>query len=84
MATITLNIDDSLLHRYSNKMKLEGKALSKWLETILTRELIRAKDEENGVLSTDLIIDSFHLKGPHKEVPADDMGKGAIASSKFI
>ena len=84
MATITLNLDDSLLHRYSNMMKLEGKALSKWLETMLTREHIRAKDEENGVLSTDLIIDCFHLKGPHKEVPADDMGKGAIASSKFI
>ena len=80
MATITLNIDDSLLHRYSNKMRLEGKALSKWLETMLTRELIRAKDG----FSTDLIIDSFHLKGPHKEVPADDMGKGAIASAKFI
>ena len=80
MATITLNIDDSLLHRYSNKMRLEGKALSKWLETMLTRELIRAKDGEND----DLIIDSFHLKGPHKEVPADDMGKGAIASAKFI
>ena len=76
------NIDDSLLHRYSNKMKLEGKNLSKWLETMLTRELIRAKDEENDMLSTDLIIDSFHLKGPHKEVPADDMGKGAIASAK--
>ena len=82
MATITLNIDDSLLHRYSNKMRLEGK--SKWLETMLTRELIRAKDGENDVFSTDLIIDSFHLKGPHKEVPADDMGKGAIASAKFI
>ena len=80
MATITLNIDDSLLHRYSNKMRLEGK----WLETMLTRELIRAKDGENDVFSTDLIIDSFHLKGPHKEVPADDMGKGAIASAKFI
>ena len=49
MATITLNIDDSLLHRYSNKMRLEGKALSKWLETMLTRELIRAKDGENDV-----------------------------------
>lgn len=42
------------------------------------------KDGENDVFSTDLIIDSFHLKGPHKEVPADDMGKGAIASAKFI
>ena len=36
MATITLNIDDSLLHRYSNKMRLEGKALSNIISLMMT------------------------------------------------
>lgn len=85
MATISLNIDDSLLHGYGSKMEKEGKTLSKWLESLLTRELIRVKEEEKqGSLSTDAIIDSFHLKGSHKDVPVDEMGKGAIASAKYL
>lgn len=82
MATITLDIDDALLLIYSKKVSAKGESLRKHLERLLAKELTLSRMEED--LSVKTVVESFHLKGRHEEVPGDELGKNAVAKYKFL
>lgn len=83
MATITINIDDSLLQKFSSKNNLEAIDLNKHLESMLSNLLALSVHKKKTGDDAVSIVKSFHLK-KRREIPAEEMGKGAVALEKYV
>lgn len=82
MASITLDIDDALLLGYSKKVAAKGEKLCKNLERLLVKKLMSFR--EDAGMKANKVVESFHLRGDHREIPGDEMGKNAVAKQKYL